>query len=430
MIRSAEPDRWWRQLVPIVCLGSVLTGCAPAMVAPPTPPTPAEVNALEARLNRDSSNVTTLVSLGQAYQLLERADDVVPLLERALSLRPNDARLVLLLGIAYEDVDRLPEAAALYERYIDISRDPVLRRHLDGRLRVLRQRHLASAAWEAVIREMELGDTEPDPATVAVLPFLIQTQDTTLQPLGRALAEMLITDLSQADRLVLRERMQVQLLVNEMMLTGEGLVDPATAARSGRLLGAGQVVQGGVAGDPEALRLEAAIVTVESGVPEVQAAQMGTPLERLFDAQKALALEIYRVLGIELTPAERERVLRRRTENLRAILAYGLALEAEDGAAFDLASQYFTQAFSYDPDFTEAEVRASAAARAAAAAEISTAALWQRAAGETVDALTATQAMIPAMEGRDAVAELFGQDALIGAGSVIRIHLLGGGGGN
>lgn len=404
-------------------------GCAPAALAPGRAPTDAEVQTLEARVARDSSQVVSLVSLGQAYQLRGRTADVIPLLERAASLRPNDTRIGLLLGIAYEDADRLEEASELYRGYIANGQDPALRRQLDGRLRVLRQRQLVASARQAVANEAQLAATPPAPATVAVFPFLLQTQDSTLEPLGRALAEMLVTDLSQTERLTVLERLRVQMLINEIQLAENGLVDPATAARGGRLLGAGQIVQGSVAGSEEALQLNAAVVGVSTGTPQVQSARTSTALARLFDAEKSLALEIFRVLGIELTAAERERVNQRPTENVRALLAFGLGLEAEDVAAYSLASQYYNQAFSIDPTFALARDRAADAARAAQAAATSTSALWQIASSPGVDALAEAEAMVPGMDGRDAVAELFGQEGLTGRGSVIRIILRGGGDG-
>src|SRR5690606_30460110 len=142
-------------------------------------------------------------------------------------------------------------------------------------------------------------------------------------------AELLITDLSQTDRLSVLERMHVQALIDEIQLAEAGLVDPATAARGGRLLGAGRIIQGSVGGTEQDLQLTAAVVGVTTGEPQVESGRGPSPLARFFDAEKALALDIYRVLGIELTPAERERVNRRPTENVRALLLFGLGLEAE-----------------------------------------------------------------------------------------------------
>ena len=61
---------------------------------------------------------------------------------------------------------------------------------------------------------------------------------------------------------------------------------------------------------------------------------------------------------------------------------------------------------------------------------MTTAALWQLASEEGVDALAAVEVMVPGMDGRDAVAELFGQEGLTGRGSVIRVILSGGGQGD
>src|SRR5690606_20054840 len=122
----------------------------------------------------------------------------------------------------------------------------------------------------------ELAATPPVPATVAIFPFLVQMRDSTFRPLGRAMAEMLVTDLSQTDRLRVLERLRVQALADEMSLVEEGLIDPATAARGGRMLGAARVVQGSIAGSEAALQLDAAVVGVESAGLDVQSASTST----------------------------------------------------------------------------------------------------------------------------------------------------------
>jgi len=111
-------------------------------------------------------------------------------------------------------------------------------------------------------------------------------------------------------------------LLDEVALGQSGLVDATTAARGGRLLGAGRVVRGQVSGSEARLRLEAAVVRVGA------AGQPGTVSQedagaRLFEMEKALAFQIYEEMGVSLTQAERERVGRRYTENLQALL--GLA---------------------------------------------------------------------------------------------------------
>ncbi len=61
-------------------------------------------------------------------------------------------------------------------------------------------------------------------------------------------------------------------------------------------------------------------------------------------------------MGIELTAAERERVGRRRTESLQALLAFGLGLEAQDGGRFSEARSAYENALTLDPTFEDAEI--------------------------------------------------------------------------
>lgn len=405
---------------------SIGYGCASAGVTPATPPTDAEVGALQARLGADSSRADVIVALGAAYRLQGRHDEVVPLMERGLVLHPDDRRFPVLLGIAYEDTEQFDDALELYRGYLQNGDDPTLRRQLAGRIRILEHEQLLATVRRSIADETTL----PMPTTtgtIAVFPFLLQTADSTLDPLSRAIAELLVTDLSQTDRLTVLERTRVQALLDEIQLAEEGLVDPATAARGGRLLGAGRIVQGSVGGTEQDLQLTAAVVGVTTGEPQVESAQGSSPLARFFDAEKALALDLYRVLGIELTPAERERVNRRPTENVRALLLFGLGLEAEDIGNYQLAYNHFSQAATLDPSFTIARDRAAQAKLAADAAATSTTALWDASTLVFDDRFAAVTSMIPPLTSRDGIAELFGREGLTGQGSVIRILLREGG---
>lgn len=405
---------------------SMICACATSGVTAGAPPSDAEVAALQARLGADSARADVIVRLGEAYQRQGRRDELVALMERGTALHPRDTRLAIFLGIAYEDADRIEDALRVYRAYVAEGNDAPTRRRLAGRVRVLEREQLIRTVRQSVANEASLP-TPSSSSTVAVFPFLLQAADSSLDPLSRAIAELLVTDLSQTDRLRVLERMHVQALLDEIRLAESGLVDPTTAARSGRLLGAGQIVQGSVGGSQQDLLLNAAVVGVSTGQPQVQTAQGSSPLERFFEAEKALALDIYRVLGVELTPAERERVNRRPTENLRALLLFGLGLEAEDIGSYQVAATYFTQAASTDPSFEMARTRAALAQQAADAAGTTTAALWEASSFLGGDPFAAVTSLIPPLTGRDAVSELYGLEGLTGQGTVIRILLREGG---
>jgi TolB-like protein len=260
---------------------------------------------------------------------------------------------------------------------------------------------------------------------VAVFPFELVSADSSLHPLGRALAELLTTDLAQTSRLTVLERARLQLLVDELKLDAGGRVDAATAARGGRLVGAERVVDGTVSGGADRLQLAAAVVPVESGVVTPGGAggaplTLSDALPRFFDMEKQLAFALYGSLGVELTEAERERVNQRQTENLQAILAYGRGLEAEDMGAFAEAVRWYTRAAQLDPGFEEARRRAAAAAAMRDAERLSTQDLAHRGflLPDAGGALAGIERMIPDPSGRDPAAEILGTEGFGRKGTV------------
>jgi tetratricopeptide (TPR) repeat protein len=380
---------------------------------------------MEAALERSPADAALLRSLGDAYRASGRSADAIPLLERAAAASPGDSGTPLLLGLAYEDAGRYEDAIGVYAAYASAGANRALRRSAADRVGMLRRRQLVEAAREAVSRESELAGTAPEARALAVFPFLHQSDDEGLRPLGHALADLLITDLSQTDRLRVVDRLQVDAMIAEARLAESGLVDPATAARGGRLLGAGRVVQGSVSGTPAALQLEAAVVGVGGEADgRIDPIQERDALARLFDMQKRMALEIYRSAGIELTSAEQERVLRRPTRNIQALLAYGLAIEAESGGDLRAAREFYGRAQRLDPGFAAARERLLETERILRAEDTPTDQIaFRLGAEDPLTGLNEIESLVPIGGGRDASAEVLGQDALGVRGGMIRVIL-------
>src|SRR5690606_16410582 len=154
-------------------------------------------------------------------------------------------------------------------------------------------------------------------------------------------------------------------------------------------------------------------------------------LRRLFDMEKRLVLALFESLGVQLTAAERERVNRRPTESLQALLEYGLGLEAEDAGDFARAAEHYTRAAVADPAFGPAVERRDRAQGMSAAVVETTlqlgalagaAAGFGDAPGIEVPALDEMLRQVPAPGGRDPVAEILGQEGL-GRRAVIEIIL-------
>jgi len=72
--------------------------------------------------------------------------------------------------------------------------------------------------------------------------------------------------------------------------------------------------------------------------------------------EKQLALALFADIGIALTAAERERVLRRPTDNVQALLEFGLGLQADDANRWTEAVRFFERAVTMDGDFGLARI--------------------------------------------------------------------------
>src|SRR3990172_521663 len=140
--------------------------------------------------------------------------------------RPDDARAQLGLAAAYEGLDQLDSARAVYAGIAATRLPGGVRRQLEGRLRLLARREMAEAASAAVANEAVLSTSPPRPNSVAVLPFRYLGNDDQLRPLERGLSQLVVTDLSQVRSLVLLEREAVQRLLNEIRLAFPQLAHP------------------------------------------------------------------------------------------------------------------------------------------------------------------------------------------------------------
>jgi tetratricopeptide (TPR) repeat protein len=420
-----------RSVAGALAAGLVL-GLGACATAAPALPGPADVPALEASLRTDSSSVPARIRLAHAYREAGQAQRAAALLEPVVRADSGNAAAVLQLGLAYEDLTRLAAARQLYERFLRTTRSAETRRRLQERLRVLARLELREAVRASLARERELQARAPEPRTVGVFPFLFAGRDTTMRPLGRAMAELLTTDLAQTDRLRVLERAQLQYLTDEIRLTQAGHTDPATAVRAGRILSAAHIVQGRIDGAAADLALQALVVA--TAVPRDAAAanairQQGA-LARLFDMEKEIALSVYSRLGIQLTAAERQRVNLRLTENVQALLAFGFGLEAEDAGRFAEAATHYRRAAQLDPGFTRAQERAVQAEAITSTLAFTTRDLG-RLATPTLNVslspwqqqqlnLDVLQSVLPVVQLRDPIVELLGTEGL-GSGPFIDI---------
>ncbi len=293
-----------------------------------------------------------------------RCDTAVVVANVGQTLAPGQALGAMVIGGCQEKDGRYDLAYATYTDFA--NRYPQARGV--AAVRALGQLALRTQATQtaklALARESTLTSQAPEPSTLAILPVTI-AGDSSLQPLSRGLAEMMTSDLAMVRSLRLLERVQIGTLLDELKLAQSARTDPATAARVGRLLRAERMVQG-VAAITEngPVRMAAAVVsgdgTVRSG------AQANGTFKQLLELEKQLVFGLATQLGIQLTDAERQRILRQGPKNLAAFLAYSQGLEALDRGDYRAAAAAFGAAARADPSFQAAQQQQQAAAAAPA----------------------------------------------------------------
>lgn len=351
---------------PALCLMLLASLAAPAQAQRGDP-----IPKLEAARAKSPRSVGALRALGIAYYNAKRYADARASLELARTIDPKDGISALYAGLSAEGAGDLTAARNAYNSYLAVGKTKKVRNDIRARLVALSRAEMVNAAKAAVANEGQISQIAGSPRTIAVPPLRFSGTDTTLIPLERGMAELLITDLSRSSQLTVVERDRMQALADEIKLSQSDRVDAATAVRAGRLIQAGRIVNGAIvqSGNRE-LTLDATIVNVstsQSGAPS----QVRDDLDALFDMEKRLVFQLFDALEIRLTPAERELVEQRPTRNLNAFLSYSRGLMAADDGRFDDAARYFENARSLDPGFGAATARFNAAQQAQLGAQVS-----------------------------------------------------------
>lgn len=333
---------------------------------------PENIPALEQRVSAQPDDAAAATSLGVAYYNAKRYEEARRVLSPLTQAGEESATASLYLGLANEELKDWAGARKAYEAYIALGPSGDAKEQIRGRVALVGRQQLRQDAKQVLEREQQLSEEPPTPRTVAVLPFRMVGTSEELAPLQTALSDMIITDLSVSPSLTSVERVKINSMINEMLLSQAGLAEENTGARVGRLLKAEHVVQGVLAqsGEKE-LRLDATVLNTARRTPAGTFGQ-SQQVEAIFDLEKQIVFSIFNTVGVTLTAAEREKINENRTGNLLAFLAYGRGLQAMDQGNFQQAQTFFRQAAQLDPSFTRAQSQQGEAASLQQAEQSST----------------------------------------------------------
>ena len=199
-------------------------------------------------------------------------------------------------------------------------------------------------------------DTRPG---IAVLPFSNggsygQSKED-FDALERGIAGMMISELALNPAARLVEREQVQRLVDEQNLGAQGRVDPQTAAKVGKLVGARYIVLGTFIDFYSDFRVDVRLVNTETGeIVKTESDRMQR--EHLFDLVRNVATRLMKDANLPALQrgASNEQRMNRQVPT-EALTYYSRALLYQDRGQKDKAVEMFNRALVIFPDYAEAQ---------------------------------------------------------------------------
>lgn len=174
------------------------------------------------------------------------------------------------------------------------------------------------------------------------------------QALEVGLQQMLITEFGTNANIRSVDRTRMRELLAEQDLGAGDRVDPATAARLGRIVGARYVVLGGFVDFYGDFRIDARVVDVETS-EIIKTEKVRDKRENLYTLVVTLSNQITRGLNLPPLPRQAMEQRQRREIPTEAVRLYTKALLYSDRGQTDRAVELFNQAKAVYPQYTEVD---------------------------------------------------------------------------
>lgn len=206
----------------------------------------------------------------------------------------------------------------------------------------------------AGVPRAQAQDTRPG---IAVLPFDYSgsygqnAED--FAALQQGLAGMLISELAANPSARVVERSTINRILEEQNLGASGRVDPQTAARIGKLVGARYVVTGSFIDFYGDFRVDARIVSVESG-EIVKSVKEQAQRDHLFQIIQNTAARLMREANLPPLPRGVEEQRSSRQIPTEALTYYSRALLFQDRGQTERAVEMYQKALDVFPEYAEA----------------------------------------------------------------------------
>lgn len=206
----------------------------------------------------------------------------------------------------------------------------------------------------AACAEQAASTAAPVRRVVAVSAFANLNKDPAQDWLSTGIGETLTVKLAKVPSLTLVERMRLAEAMKELRFNDTAVVDPSTAVKLGKMVGAQAVVVGAIQRAGDKLRITARFVDSETSAVS-NAAQVDGDMDHVFDVQDKLAAALLETLGVQTTPEIDEQVKANPTRDVGAYEAYSKGVSSMQAGKYDDAEKHLRQATEKDPSFSLAQ---------------------------------------------------------------------------
>jgi tetratricopeptide (TPR) repeat protein len=347
-----------RFVASLLCCAALLAGCNTAMkgVGSLRSGNYAEAVAeFQAQVAANPADWKAREMLGYAYLKGGDAQKAIPEFEKALSLEPKASMCHVYLGWAQLKLDNQTGALEAWRTFNDPTK-PLVKQEVDRLITLVEIEQSKKLAREALAAETQRSVAVTRDNSYAVFNFAVSGSGADMVPLQKALTAMTISDLAQIKGISVIERTRMQALLDELRLGASGAVDPATAPKAGRLLGAEKLVVGSLSDNAGKLGIASSVASTKQ-TALVGSFGLSEEKSRFFDLQKQMLARIVEVNKIALDPEQGRTLLSHyHTRSYEATVSYGLGLDSLDKQDWLAAQEHFAQAAKLDPFFMLARI--------------------------------------------------------------------------
>ena len=301
----------------------------------------------EGYIGENSDSVRSRSKLGVWYLKTGRLNEAIAEFETTLKNEPGEPFSTYYLGLAYLNKGDYEKAIEVWQGYRNKDK-PHIEEEIGRQLTLLRIAHSRRFAAKALAEEKKLVVVLPDADTVAVCYYQDLSPDKSLRAFQKGLTVMVISDLTKIKSIKVVERVRLQALLEEMNLGQTGIVDPKTAPRVGKLLGARNVIFGNLA--LGSIKATTTLASADQGTVK-GSVTASVDKERFFELPAFIVRDIAGIMKIELTDEEIKAIGVPHTKIYKALVYFGNALDALDAGKWKEANDYFGMALKEDPMF-------------------------------------------------------------------------------